>query len=740
LDIKLKSKYVNIIAFIIGVYMISLSSLTVVGFVEGREYLNKSYREYIAKNPKLESEIFESELKEYFNNVRALTTDFKYYSQKSDEDKVSQYEADVLKLNYDAELHRDEKAIEDKYKNEIDAAVKQGDKVTLSKLTQEKNKKIEEVRKEKTKKLQDAKNEIIARKDSKYTHINEYIQTRVDVKYYIKDVKNEQQYTNFKEVPNIEEYIKEKALYSVKFPLKSTNVDNLSYASNWFFDHNFEGYFIIENQQESTKTLQQAVYSELQLRHDEYVSLREKTIEKGIISIFALPLGLFLLLYVLKTKGQGIPYIEKMMNVYKKIPVDLRICMLIIYLLYMFNYVQELNFLNKSFNIEYMVKPVAIEIYIIYLIFNIKHIMKFTKDKEEFVAECKKSIIYRLLVLVKESLMVKSIMIKISIIFILTALWGAFVVIAIIEVPVRALLPGLILLGCVLLYGNLLVQYVLRKVILFNKIVKGTEEIALGNLNYIIEEKGLGNLSKLAHNINNMKDGFKRSVDNEMKSERMKSELITNVSHDLKTPLTSIINYVNLLKKQDISVEERTTYIEVLDRKSQRLKVLIEDLFDVSKISSGAVELNIERVDVAALLKQAMGEFDERIKKSFLTFKVNTPKDNVYANLDGKKTWRVFENLISNILKYSQPSTRVYIDLIEEENKVIVIMKNISAYEMEFEVSEIFERFKRGDQSRSTEGSGLGLAIAKSIVELQGGEMNIDIDGDLFKVIVEFNK
>lgn len=340
--------------------------------------------------------------------------------------------------------------------------------------------------------------------------------------------------------------------------------------------------------------------------------------------------------------------------------------------------------------------------------------------------------------LIKESFMIKSVMVKTSIIFILTLLLGAFAAVIILMVAINNFIIFLILVGCIFLYGILLLQYILRKVILLNKIIKGTEEISSGNLNYIIEEKGQGDLSKMAHNINNMKEGFKKSVDNEMKSERMKSELITNVSHDLKTPLTSIINYVNLLKKQDISEEERAAYIEVLDRKSQRLKVLIEDLFDVSKISSGAVELNIETVDVTALLKQAMGEFDEKIKKSSLTFRVNTPKEKVYVNLDGKKTWRVFENLISNILKYSQSNTRVYIDLIEDENKVIIIMKNISAYEMEFDVSEIFERFKRGDKSRSTEGSGLGLAIAKSIVEIQGGKMNIEIDGDLFKVVVEF--
>ena len=268
------------------------------------------------------------------------------------------------------------------------------------------------------------------------------------------------------------------------------------------------------------------------------------------------------------------------------------------------------------------------------------------------------------------------------------------------------------------------------------KIIKGTEEIVSGNFNYNIEEKGSGDLLRLAKNINNMKVGFKKSLENEIKSERLKSELITNVSHDLKTPLTSIINYVDLLKKEGLSKEEAQGYIEVLDRKSQRLKTLIDDLFEASKMASGAVELNIEKVDVTALLQQSLAELDEKINKSSLIFKLKLPKQKVYANLDGKRTWRVFENLINNILKYSQPKTRVYIELIEQNHKIIITMKNISSYEMDFDNVEIFERFKRGDKSRNTEGSGLGLSIAKSILELQGGNLSIEIDGDLFKAVV----
>ncbi|MCD3296167.1 HAMP domain-containing sensor histidine kinase, partial [Clostridium botulinum] len=287
------------------------------------------------------------------------------------------------------------------------------------------------------------------------------------------------------------------------------------------------------------------------------------------------------------------------------------------------------------------------------------------------------------------------------------------------------------------IYFFLIVPCVLKNIGKFNKILQGTKKMTEGDLNFTIDVKEKGALGELANNINNIKDGYDKAVKDEVKSQRFKSELITNVSHDLKTPLTSIINYVKLLQQEGLSEDEIKGYIGVLDRKAERLKVLIEDLFEASKVSSGAVELNIEKLDVVSLLKQALGEFDEKIQKSSLDFRIKLPDKSIYCELDGKKTWRLFENLISNILKYSQKNTRVYIDLQEKDNKAIITMKNIASYEMNFEPDEIFERFKRGDESRTTEGSGLGLAIANSIAELQGGKLDINVDGDLFKSIVE---
>lgn len=302
------------------------------------------------------------------------------------------------------------------------------------------------------------------------------------------------------------------------------------------------------------------------------------------------------------------------------------------------------------------------------------------------------------------------------------------------------LLIGFVCLFIIIAFTLFILIYVFKKLIVLDRIIVGAENIKNGDLNYTINIKGQGNLSKLANNINNMKTVLKSSIESEVKSERLKTELITNVSHDLKTPLTSIINYVDLLKRNNGSPEDMRNYIDILDRKSQRLKILIEDLFEASKVASGSLEVNMEKVEIASLLKQTLAEFEEKIGKTELDFRVIYPEHKLYILADGKKLWRVFENLINNIINYSLRGTRVYIFIDNDEDLIRISMKNISAYELAIDPEEILERFKRGDQARHTEGSGLGLAIAKSLVELQGGSFNVDIDGDLFKVNIEFQE
>lgn len=287
----------------------------------------------------------------------------------------------------------------------------------------------------------------------------------------------------------------------------------------------------------------------------------------------------------------------------------------------------------------------------------------------------------------------------------------------------------------------MIIVYVIKKLIYLNKIMEGAQEIKNGKIDYKIEIQGNDSFTILAENINNISEGLDNAIDEKLKSERMKSELITNVSHDLKTPLTAIINYVGLIKKEeDIQPQYLNDYVNILDNKSKRLKVLIEDLFEASKASSGTINLNIEKLNLSQLLKQSIGENEEKLAKSNLELIIDLPKDPVYINCDGKRMYRVFENLLTNIAKYSLENTRVYIQIKENGDNVYVDMKNISSYQLNFEPDEITERFKRGDLSRNTEGSGLGLAIAKDLVELQNGKFEIQIDADLFKVELVFIK
>lgn len=279
----------------------------------------------------------------------------------------------------------------------------------------------------------------------------------------------------------------------------------------------------------------------------------------------------------------------------------------------------------------------------------------------------------------------------------------------------------------------------LKKVKEFNAIKEGVEKVKEGDFLHKINVTGSGELARLAAAINSITNGLKKAVANELKSERLKTELITNVSHDIRTPLTSIITYVDLLKNEKDQTKS-AEYIKILEQKSHRLKVLTDDLFEASKASSGNIPVNYEKIDIVSLITQGLGELDDKIQESALEFKVNYPKDKVYIEADGKLLWRAIENLLSNIFKYALKGSRVYIDIEDSGTEVILTVKNISAYELNISSEELMERFKRGDESRGSQGSGLGLSITKSLIDIQKGSFNIQVDGDLFKAIIQMPK
>jgi len=312
-------------------------------------------------------------------------------------------------------------------------------------------------------------------------------------------------------------------------------------------------------------------------------------------------------------------------------------------------------------------------------------------------------------------------------------LLAAFLMIFLLAMTVNSYRTGFVILGLVLTLAM-----VIYGASAFGTLLESAKRMRRGNLDTKVDESFLvGCFREFAQELNGLADVAVVAAQKQLKSERMKTELITNVSHDIKTPLTSIINYVDLLGKPH-SEEEREQYLEVLSRQSQRLKKLVDDLMEMSRASSGNLPVEIETVDAVETVNQALGEFADKLEKVPLHPVFRQPEEPLLMRADGKLTWRVLSNLLSNASKYALPGTRLYVDVTPQEDKVVISLKNISREELNVEADELMERFVRGDVSRNTEGSGLGLNIASSLMQLQGGELRILVDGDLFKVTLVF--
>lgn len=287
--------------------------------------------------------------------------------------------------------------------------------------------------------------------------------------------------------------------------------------------------------------------------------------------------------------------------------------------------------------------------------------------------------------------------------------------------------------------GLVVAAYVIYVALVLRKLQYAGRKIAAGDLCYHVDtSKMLWDLKEHGENLNSISLGMTKAVDERMKSERLKTELITNVSHDIKTPLTSIINYVDLISKEESGNEKIDEYAAVLARQSERLKKLIEDLVEASKATTGNVEVSLAPCDAGVLASQTAGEYAEKLSQSALSAIVTAPEAPLMIMADGRLLWRVFDNLMNNVCKYAQPDTRVYISAEKNGGDVLISLKNISKYPLNIKSDELLERFVRGDSSRSTEGSGLGLSIAKSLTELMGGAFELTIDGDLFKAALRF--
>lgn len=353
------------------------------------------------------------------------------------------------------------------------------------------------------------------------------------------------------------------------------------------------------------------------------------------------------------------------------------------------------------------------------------------KNMETIEQEFRGSYLLRTIQMARFAFLKKTIGVQMLVLLIVIFFWGAGTFLMFITPPV-----AIIWVPATLFIGIPVLLFMMNRFGYLNVLMENTRAIADGSLNEQIPVRGRSPLAQHAIQLNRLKEGVRLSMSEQAKSERLKTELITNVSHDLRTPLTSIITYTDLMKTPELSTEERLAYAEILDRKSQRLKTLIEDLFEVSKMASGNMELHRQRVDFTQLMTQAFAEHAEDISSSGLDFRISTPENPVHIMVDGQKWWRVMDNLILNAIKYAMPGTRVFVTLKETNGQAEFVMKNVTRFELGENTDELFERFKRGDVARQTEGSGLGLAIAQSIVDLHGGAMKIEVDGDLFKVSV----
>lgn len=692
-------------------------------------------------------------ISEYTNLVERYSLYYKSANYTKDKDNITQSDVDICRDELNNKANAEfEKFSSSKYNDN-----------TFNSLTYEQQEKILQEERAKIDEKYTLTDEelieyILNRKSNSASDLNNQLKSYVNLKFsaydklndiWIGGEKQDIQYTKknsryFKEINidyngNVIEsiYINGKQI-DINSPLNKF-IDNHTYGSRYFGNTSYETSINTEeyygynyNTEKHNVTLYIWMPKEIQSGDVVYESFMKvkKNVTSFYLSCIALIVSLALLiiclLYLAKNKVKSVD-IEKIINKIKDYPIEYKIGTAILawivwntgsHIYYNSNnYIRRLNLSSIVWG--------TVVIVICYLLIRV------------LIINYNEGTLFKNNITIKVWNYLSDVMNRGSIIrtfLIMTALYVSIGLVLFFLSAMFYIWPIGIIAGIILTIIYLIM--LIKDLVYIDKIMVGAKAAAEGKLTYKIDEKGRGHLKELAHDINNIKEGLKKSVENEMKSENMKTELITNVSHDLKTPLTSIINYIDLLKREEIEPENARDYINILDKKSQRLKVLIEDLFEASKAASGAMELNITKIDVGQLLKQSLGENDERFRERSLDIKLNLPDEKIFINADGKRLYRVFENLLSNIVKYSLSNTRVYIDMFKENDEVTIIMKNISAYELSFDTNEITNRFKRGDSSRSTDGSGLGLAIAKSIIELHNGSFKVEADGDLFKSII----
>lgn len=510
-----------------------------------------------------------------------------------------------------------------------------------------------------------------------------------------------------------------------------------------FIDKSFKSkmndYFNEINSKNNVKNLKFAYYGSLDdesFKEIERDVFRDQVqVQIGVSVLIAAILSLLLGLFMNMEKVDGSESLRKVF----KFPIEVVIILFVVFVISSAG-ISSMNQIYRNlyiFYFLYLIGLVIVSLTVNYFVILLKSI--FNKNTENYLV--KNSLIYRIFTGVisefsnidEENKNINNAKIKFTIVY-FGICFVLFIVFLFFASLFSSTLEGIIF--PMILFGIFLYYILMKNINEVARISRESSEIVKGNYKKNIEKNG-GLYDGIVDNFNNIGSNLDLAIEDAVKSERLKTELITNVSHDLKTPLTSIINYSDLLSKDDNSEEEVKEYSKIINEKSNKLKVLIEDLFEVSKATSNNIELNKQELDFNSLVQQSIGEWEDKIAEKNLEIISNLPDEKVMLNVDGQKFSRVLDNLFSNISKYALENSRVYVDLINED-RVKLTIKNISKYPLNISAEELMERFTRGEKSRTTSGSGLGLSIASSFVRAHGASFDLDIDGDLFKVIIEF--
>lgn len=692
----------------------------------------------------VDSDQFQSELSIFYDSLSTGVLNSIDFDEAKDKLIVTDEEIEEHRMRYGT-LSEQVMNVQDQYEGRILEAKESGNERLKETLIKERDAKIDDIE-QNFESDEHVEQKVLAEKTAVLKQYVREIQqppsSNFPIAYELKDVKTGEVYKKGD--------IDAPAVYKRQFGGNNDYFQAKSIIDDYYYDsdivYDYDGYALtvadIANIQNPNRQFEGTVIVSEKALEGSYLQANKETFEKTKYRNYILWILAVLAIYPLYkfVRIQGDWFTEnRFAKYYDRLKIDSKVIVLLVTLLFSVEVILNMAstaFFYDSFYIGawrrqlyYFVQLMAA---VLILTFQIVNSFKRWKQPSVFEQDVRDSYTVQLIKAIQAMFLNRTIGVQMFILLIGFFLAGiGFALTAVMPVLILAYLPAVLFLGLPALY------IFIRRSAYLNRILHSTEKMANGTLFEEIKVEGKSPLAKHASHLNRLREGVETSISEQAKSERLKTELITNVSHDLRTPLTSIITYTDLLKTKNLTEEERLKYVDILDKKSARLKTLIEDLFEVSKMASGNLELHTQKVDLTQLLQQALAEHAEDISSSTLDFRVQMPESPIVANIDGQRWWRVLDNLIVNALKYSMSGTRVYINLDRIGNHAQFVVKNISKYELSEESDELFERFKRADTSRHTDGSGLGLAIAESIVEMHGGEMQIDVDGDLFKVTVK---